>query len=183
MGLEEHRHAAPKSVTIALLTLSDSRNVDSDTTGQLIKYLLATAGHKVVHYTILPEEREAIVEGLEAVLEMDEIQALILNGGTGVAQRDISPEVVEPYLEKLMPGFGELFRSLSFKEIGSAAFLSRSLAGIARNKALFLIPGSCNAARLAMNQLILPELGHIVGELHKEAVIDGPGDKAVSKGE
>lgn len=167
MGLHAHRRTAPASVAVTLLTLSDSRDSTSDTTGQLIGDLLTAAGHTVAGYSILPEEPAILHQGLELALARADSQALILNGGTGVAPRDITPEVVRPFLEKELPGFGELFRQLSYREIGSAALLSRALAGIANSKVLFILPGSQAACKLALEQLILPELAHLVGEASK----------------
>ena len=168
MGLKEHRHAAPSSVNMAIITLSDTRSADEDTTGQMIHELLIEAGHRVTGPTVVPEDRSDMERALETALEDEKVQAVILNGGTRVAARDITPEVVRPYLDKELPGFGELFRLLSFQDIGSAALLSRSLAGISRQKVIFVLPGSRNACHLAMEQLILPELGHLVGEATKE---------------
>lgn len=174
MGLKEHRHAAPVSVVVTLITLSDTRKEQDDTTGRMIQKLLTGAGHQVSGPIIVDEDRGAITKVLEASLADERVEALILNGGTGVAQRDITPDVIRPCLDKELPGFGELFRHLSYREVGSAALLSRALAGIARGKVIFVLPGSGNACRLALEQLILPELGHIVGELTKAQ----PGAKA-----
>lgn len=168
MGLKEHRHTAPTSVSMSIITLTDSRSREEDTTGQMIYQMLSDAGHQVTDPEIIPEDRPAMTLGLERVLEDDRIQGVILNGGTGVASRDITPEVVRPFLDKELPGFGELFRHLSYQEIGSAALLSRALAGIARKKVIFVLPGSRNACRLALEKLILPELGHLVGEALKD---------------
>ena len=166
MGQHEHHAAAPRTVTVAVVTLSDSRSPADDRTGDTIVALLEAAGHTVAGRELVREEPLAILAALEAALA-GPAQAVILNGGTGIAPRDSTPEIVAPLLECELPGFGELFRQLSFREIGAAAMLSRALAGVARGKLLFALPGSKAACRLALERLILPELGHLVGELRK----------------
>jgi molybdenum cofactor biosynthesis protein B len=166
MGQHEHHAAAPRTVTVAVVTLSDSRSPADDRTGDTIVALLEAAGHSVAGRELVREDPPAIRAALEAALA-GPAQAVILNGGTGIAPRDSTPEIVAPLLECELPGFGELFRQLSFREIGAAAMLSRALAGVARGKLLFALPGSKAACRLALERLILPELGHLVGELRK----------------
>jgi len=166
MGQHEHHAAAPRTVTVAVVTLSDSRSPANDRTGDTIVALLEAAGHSVAGRELVREDPPAIRAVLEAAL-VGPAQAVILNGGTGIAPRDSTPEIVAPLLERELPGFGELFRQLSFQEIGAAAMLSRALAGVAHGKLLFALPGSETACRLALEQLILPELGHLVGELRK----------------
>ena len=166
MGQHEHHAAAPRTVTVAVVTLSDSRSPADDRTGDTIVALLEAAGHSVAGRELVREDPPAIRAALEAALA-GPAQAVILNGGTGIAPRDSTPEIVAPLLECELPGFGELFRQLSFREIGAAAMLSRALACVARGKLLFALPGSKAACRLALERLILPELGHLVGELRK----------------
>ena len=166
MGQHEHHAAAPRTVTVAVVTLSDSRSPADDRTGDTIVALLEAAGHSVAGRELVREDPPAIRAALEAALA-GPAQAVILNGGTGIAPRDSTPDIVAPLLECELPGFGELFRQLSFREIGAAAMLSRALAGVARGKLLFALPGSKAACRLALERLILPELGHLVGELRK----------------
>ena len=166
MGQHEHHAAAPRTVTVAVVTLSDSRSPADDRTGDTIVALLEAAGHSVAGRELVREDPPAIRAALEAALA-GPAQAVILNGGTGIAPRDSTPEIIAPLLECELPGFGELFRQLSFREIGAAAMLSRALAGVARGKLLFALPGSKAACRLALERLILPELGHLVGELRK----------------
>ena len=166
MGQHEHHAAAPRTVTVAVVTLSDSRSPADDRTGDTIVALLEAAGHSVAGRELVREDPPAIRAALEAALA-GPAQAVILNGGTGIAPRDSTPEIVAPLLECELPGFGELFRQLSFREIGAAAMLSRALAGVARGKLIFALPGSKAACRLALERLILPELGHLVGELRK----------------
>ena len=166
MGQHEHHAAAPRTVSVAVVTLSDSRSPADDRTGDTIVALLEAAGYSVAGRELVREDPPAIRAALEAALA-GPAQAVILNGGTGIAPRDSTPEIVAPLLECELPGFGELFRQLSFREIGAAAMLSRALAGVARGKLLFALPGSKAACRLALERLILPELGHLVGELRK----------------
>ena len=166
MGQHEHHAVAPRTVTVEVVTLSDSRSPANDRTGDTIVALLEAAGHSVAGRELVREDPPAIRAALEAALA-GPAQAVILNGGTGIAPRDSTPEIVAPLLERELPGFGELFRQLSFQEIGAAAMLSRALAGVAHGKLLFALPGSETACRLALEQLILPELGHLVGELRK----------------
>ncbi len=162
-----HRKAAKVSVTVAIVTVSDTRSLETDSGGQLVAELLEAAGHKVHDRRIVADEPTAIEAAARTGLEADGVGALILTGGTGVAPRDVTPESVEPLLERTVPGFGELFRMLSYDEIGSAALLSRALAGLARGRVVFVIPGSRGAVRLAMEKLILPELGHLTAEAVK----------------
>jgi len=169
MGLEAHRRTAPSRVAAYVVTLSDSRSAESDTTGALIRESLQAAGHALVGWCILREDPEILRPGLEQLLEQGECDVLIVNGGTGLAPRDQAYDVLSTLYEREIPGFGELFRALSFAEIGSAAMLSRASAGVARGKLLFSLPGSTGAARLALEKLILPELAHLVGELRRSS--------------
>lgn len=166
-GLHQHRRAAPPSVPTIVVTVSDTRTLETDDGGALVAELLEGAGHRVVRREIVKDEPAAIGAAVRRGLEDGETRALILTGGTGVAPRDLTPDTVEPLLERVVPGFGELFRALSYAEIGSAALLSRALAGIAAGRVVFVVPGSRGAVRLAMEKLILPELGHLAAEAVK----------------
>jgi molybdenum cofactor biosynthesis protein B len=166
-GLHAHRRAAPAMVPTAVLTVSDTRTLETDTGGALAELLLRDAGHPVVWRRVVRDDPREIAAAVSAALEDDAIRALVVTGGTGVAPRDLTPESVEPLLERPLPGFGELFRALSYQEIGSAAMLSRALAGLARGRLVFVIPGSRAAVRLALERLILPELGHLASEAIK----------------
>ncbi len=166
-GLHEHRHSAPKAVATAVVTVSDTRTLETDTGGALVAELLGGAGHPIAFREIVKDEPNEIAAALRRALEHPEARAVILTGGTGVAPRDVTPDTVEPLLERIVPGFGEFFRQLSFDEIGSAALLSRALAGLVGGKVVFVIPGSRGAVRLALERLILPELGHLAGEAVK----------------
>jgi molybdopterin adenylyltransferase len=156
---EHHRHGAHAHLKLGVITASDTRDAASDESGRLIRELLEGAGHRVAHYEVLPDTPERIAEAVrKALLELD---GVIINGGTGIAARDSTIEAVRPLIDKELEGFGELFRALSFQEIGSAAFLSRALAGISGGKIIVALPGSPNACRLALERLLLPELGHM----------------------
>jgi molybdenum cofactor biosynthesis protein B len=150
-----------------VITVSDTRNLETDAGGRLVVELLEAAGHPVVLREIVPDEPAEIEGVLRGVLARDGVGAVLLTGGTGIAPRDLTPEAVAPHLERTIPGFGELFRQLSFEEIGPAAMLSRALAGVAAGRVVFVLPGSRAALRLALERLILPELGHLAGEARK----------------
>ena len=142
-----------------MVTASDSRSAETDESGRLIRDLLTAAGHRVEYYEVLPDDpsriRQALLDNLR------NLDAIVVNGGTGIAARDSTIEVVRMLLDKELEGFGELFRYLSYQEIGSAAMLSRALAGVAAGKIVAALPGSPDACRLAMEKLLIPELGHM----------------------
>jgi molybdenum cofactor biosynthesis protein B len=167
MGHREHKEKAPAHLRCAIVTVSDSRTVETDDSGKIIHGLLAGASHEIVHYAIVKDDEEAIRGEVNALAREGKSQVLILNGGTGISRRDRTPEALEPLLERELPGFGELFRHLSYAEIGSAAVLSRASAGLVGGMVVFLLPGSPAAASLAMEKLILPEMGHIVFEVSR----------------
>lgn len=166
-SFEAHRAAAPDSIRCAVLTISDTRTPDSDTSGNLIKETLKLAGHKIVEYQIVPDDPDQIQEVLAAWIARDEVQAILSNGGTGIAARDTTYDAIAGILDKRIDGFGELFRMLSWQEIGAAAMLSRAVAGVAGGTLIVAMPGSANAVRLALTKLIVPELGHLVYEIAK----------------
>jgi molybdenum cofactor biosynthesis protein B len=165
MSATPHPDAATFSVNCAVITVSDTRTVETDRSGQCIQQLLTTAGHTIAAYTIVQDEPDQIQTQLEILSQRPELTALIFNGGTGIAPRDTTYDEIERQLEKTLPGFGELFRWLSYQEIGSRAIASRAVAGVFRTKLIFSLPGSTNAVRLAMEKLILPELRHLVNQL------------------
>jgi molybdenum cofactor biosynthesis protein B len=154
-------------VAAVVITVSDTRTLETDTGGGLVAELLEAAGHEIAGREIVRDEPVEIEAALERALDRDGTRAVIFTGGTGVAPRDVTPDTLEPRLERIVPGFGELFRQLSYQEIGSAALLSRALAGLTRGRVVFAIPGSRGAVRLAMSKLILPEIGHLAGEAVK----------------
>ena len=162
-----HRAAALAQVPTAIVSVSDTRTLATDTGGARIAELLAAAGHPVVSREVVRDEPDAIRAALERGLREPGVRALIFTGGTGVAPRDVTPETIEPRLERVVPGFGELFRMLSWHDVGSAALLSRALAGLAAGRVVFVLPGSRAAVELALEKLILPELGHLAAEAVK----------------
>ncbi len=168
MGHGEHRRHAPASVSIAVLTISDTRSPQTDASGALLERLLEGAGHAVHERAILPDEPHPVRAWVERMLLEPGCDGVITSGGTGVSSRDRTYEALASLLEKPLPGFGEIFRMLSYREIGSAAMLSRALAGVARGRFLFCLPGSPAAVTLAVEKLILPEVGHLVEELRKD---------------
>jgi molybdenum cofactor biosynthesis protein B len=149
----------------AVITVSSSRTRETDTSGETIKTLLEDAGIRITYYTIVPDRVEAIRS--EVIRALERASCVILNGGTGLTHDDCTIEAVTPLLDKQIDGFGELFRMMSFSEISSAAMLSRALAGISGGKAIFCIPGSTGAAKLATGALIIPEIHHILTHANK----------------
>ncbi|MCM3587879.1 molybdenum cofactor biosynthesis protein MoaB [Mesobacillus maritimus] len=169
MSTQEHKQAAPNSVNCKVITVSDTRNKDTDKSGKLMIELLEDKGHTVVDYVIVKDEREAIYQAVIEGCSDPQIDVVLTNGGTGIAKRDVTIETVQSMFDKDITGFGELFRMLSYQEdIGSAALLSRATAGVINDKAVFATPGSTGAVKLAMNKLILSEIGHVVRELKKD---------------
>ncbi|WP_448576826.1 MogA/MoaB family molybdenum cofactor biosynthesis protein [Thermomicrobium sp.] len=166
-SIEQHRMAAPRNVACAVITVSDTRTVETDTSGALIRERLERAGHTVVFYAIVPDEREEIGRLVDELVQRPDCDAVLLNGGTGIARRDVTYEAIAERLEKRLDGFGELFRWLSYREVGTAAMLSRALAGVYRGRIVIAMPGSTGAVRLAMDELVLPELAHLVFEARK----------------
>lgn len=164
---QQHRQEAPSSVTCAVLTISDTRNANDDKSGQIIRENLDWRGHEVVAYAIVRDDPEGIIAQLHEWIARDDIRAIVTNGGTGIARRDTTYDVVSRLLDKELTGFGELFRMLSYPEIGAAAMLSRAVAGVSGRTALFCLPGSSNAVKLGMEKLVAPELAHVVYEMTK----------------
>lgn len=165
MSHEAHKAAAPVSVGCAVLTISDTRTEATDASGRAIAELLAGEGHRVVARRLVPDEPGEVRATIGRWLETADIDVVITTGGTGIAPRDGTYEVVAGLVEKRLDGFGELFRWLSYQDIGSAAMLSRACAGTAGRSVIVALPGSERAVRLAMTSLVLPELGHLVGQL------------------
>jgi molybdenum cofactor biosynthesis protein B len=163
----EHRARAPRSIGCFVLTISDSKTPETDTSGALIRDLLAGAGHAVVGHAIVKDEPAQVTAAIREGCASPAVQCFVLTGGTGVTSRDSTFEAVEALLDKRLAGFGELFRMLSYQEIGAAAMLSRAQAGVVQGRALFSLPGSPDACRLALERLILPELGHLLREISR----------------
>jgi molybdenum cofactor biosynthesis protein B len=167
VSVSEHKTEAPTSVACYVLTVSDTRTTDNDTSGNAIRDLLTSAGHTITGSSIVRDDPEMVTANVRRQLADSATQVIITTGGTGITARDDTFEAVDRLLEKRLPGFGELFRMLSFAEIGSASMLSRATAGTVGRKAIFVLPGSENAVRLAMSRIIVPELGHIVQQLSR----------------
>ncbi len=164
MGYQEHKQKAPQSVSCAVLIISDTRTEQDDESGKLIREKLSQNGHRVMSYSILKNEADSIKKKIYELLREEELQVIITSGGTGVSHRDITVETISLILEKKLDGFGELFRFLSYQEIGTASIMSRAIAGVIGGKVILCLPGSLGAANLAMDKLILPEIGHMVRE-------------------
>ena len=162
MGVEDHRSKAPKSVSFAVMTVSDTRTEKDDLSGKAIIQLMERAGHKYVRRSIVKDDISEIQKALRESIEDPRIQTVVINGGTGVAQRDVTLEAVSHFEEKPLPGFGELFRALSFQEIGSAAMMSRATAFVSEGIVVFCLPGSEKAVKLATDRPIASEIGHLV---------------------
>jgi molybdenum cofactor biosynthesis protein B len=167
-SVEQHRNEAPKTVRCMVVTVSDTRTPETDRSGSLMKELLEADGYIVAAYKIVKDEYELIQQTILEAVRNDQVEALLFNGGTGIASRDTTFEAVRDTLEKELPGFGEIFRYLSFTEdIGPAAILSRATAGVVGRTVLFSMPGSTGAVRLAMSRIIVPELRHVMREIYK----------------
>ena len=168
--MTEHKDKAHRTVRCAVITLSDTRTEETDTSGRRIRELLAEQGQPVVSYQILKDEPEQITAVVRALLAQSEVDAIITNGGTGIAPRDTTFEAIQSLLEKEISGFGEMFRMLSYADIGASAMLTRATAGVANGKVIISLPGSTGAVELGMTKLVLPELGHMMfllrGERH-----------------
>lgn len=163
----KHRESAPDTVRVAVLTISDTRTPENDTGGDTIQETMQAAGHEIVERTIVRDEASAIRTVLVNLLANSQVDAVITTGGTGISARDTTYEVVDRMVEKRLDGFGEIFRMLSYEEIGAAAILSRAIAGAVGTKFVASLPGSRNAVRLAMEKLLVPEIAHVVFELRK----------------
>ena len=166
-SVHEHREAAPEKIRVAILTISDTRTRETDTGGDIAEELLRDAGQEIVARQIVRDEVTAIRNNLIDLLARSDVDAVITTGGTGISARDTTYEVVERTIEKQLEGFGEIFRTLSYEEIGAAAIMSRALAGSVGTKFIASLPGSRNAVRLAVEKLLVPELAHVVFELRK----------------
>ncbi len=164
MGHLEHKAASPAVVHCCILTISDSRTEATDTSGRAIFNLLLAEGHQVEGRRIVIDEPDVVRRVIVEQLANPHVQVILTTGGTGITSRDSTFEVIDALLEKRLDGFGELFRMLSYQEIGSAAMLSRACAGLAHGKVIIAMPGSEHAVQLAMTKLVLPELGHMVRE-------------------
>ena len=166
-AVAEHRSDAPVSLNLAVLTVSDTRTIATDTSGALIVELAGAAGHRVVERAIVPDEPDRMRPWIERLASSSELHAILVTGGTGVSARDQTFETVSALLTRPLPGYGELFRMLSYAEIGPACMLSRAVGGLIGRVAILVMPGSRAAVELAMTRIILPELPHLVREARK----------------
>lgn len=167
MSVTDHKAHAPPSTGCYVLTVSDTRTDETDTSGRAIRALLEGEGHSITGYAIVRDDPDRVTASVRLQLADPATRVIITTGGTGITSRDGTFEAVDRLLEKRLDGFGELFRMLSFQEIRAAAMLTRATAGTVGRKAIFVLPGAENAVRLAMTQLILPELGHVVQQLNR----------------
>ena len=165
MSVEEHKAKGKRSIRCFVVTVSDTRDETTDQSGQLIKSQLADAGHQLAGYRIVKDEPVQIERLLREAMVDREVEAIVVNGGTGISPRDGTYEIIVKLLDKRLDGFGEIFRYLSYQDIGAAAIMSRAVAGSAQGKVLISLPGSRGAVGLAVEKLILPELGHMVSQL------------------
>ncbi|PYM19505.1 MAG: molybdenum cofactor biosynthesis protein [Candidatus Rokuibacteriota bacterium] len=164
---QEHRATAPTVIGCFVLTVSDTKTTETDTSGGVIRDLLTSAGHRVIGSAIVRDEPAEVQQVVRGACKHPDVQVVITTGGTGITSRDSTFEAIEQLLEKRLPGFGELFRVLSFQEVGAAAMLSRAQMGIHSRRIVASLPGSPNACRLALEKLLLPELGHLVREVSR----------------
>lgn len=167
MSSSEHRSEAPASVVVHIVTVSDTRTLETDRSGRAIAELLERAGHVVHGRTILRDEPDDVRARVADLAATDGVDAVITTGGTGITARDSTFEAIDGQLTKRLPGFGEIFRMISYQQIGAAAMLSRATAGLVGRTVVVVLPGSENAVRLAMDELVVPELGHLVREARR----------------
>ncbi|MED1861951.1 MogA/MoaB family molybdenum cofactor biosynthesis protein [Fictibacillus nanhaiensis] len=168
MSVQEHKAQAPEVVRCMIVTVSDTRNEETDKSGKLIHAFLENDHHKISDYRIVKDDTKSIRDAAEYGIQNEDIDVVLFNGGTGIASRDVTIESLTTLFDKEIPGFGELFRMLSYTDdIGSSAMLSRAVAGVKDRTAIFALPGSSGAVKLGMEKLILPELSHVVQQLKK----------------
>jgi molybdopterin adenylyltransferase len=167
MSATDHRQHSPSSVSVHVVTISDTRTLDTDASGRLIVELLEGAGHRVAGRRLLRDDADQVRAFVAALTSEALADVVITTGGTGITARDSTFEAVDGLLTKRLPGFGELFRALSYQQIGAAAMLSRATAGLVDRTVVIVLPGSQNAVRLALEELVLPEIGHLVREARR----------------
>ena len=164
MGYHEHKRLEKENIGCAVLVTSDSRTEETDESGKLIKQRLLDKGHRVVYYTILKNDAQLLKNKILELVKQDEVQVVITSGGTGLSHKDVTVDTIHPMLEKQLDGFGELFRYLTYQELGTASIMSRATAGVINGKVIICFPGSLGAATLAMDKINLSEIGHLVRE-------------------
>jgi len=160
---KEHKKDAPKNIECAIITLSDSRTMQTDESGKIVENLLKKQGHKIIEHVVIPDESKLLIKKVKELLPR--VKAIITNGGTGIAKRDITVDSLENLFEKKITAFSAIFAQLSYADIGSAAIMSRATAGIIKQTAIFCLPGSPKAVELGVSKIIIPEMGHIVKHL------------------
>ena len=165
MSTHEHKKAAPKSVTIGIITVSTTRALTEDKSGLWMKEQAQKEGHEIVHHQVIPDDAEQIAGTLKTLISEQGPQVVLMTGGTGITKKDVTIEAVSPLFTKELSAFGSLFAHFSTRQIGSAAIMSRATAGVVENSVVFCMPGSLNACKLACTELIFPELGHLVKHL------------------
>lgn len=166
MGAEEHREKAGHGpITLAIVTVSDTRTPETDTNKQYLEARMNELGHKVAAYRLIKDEPDQVAAVMDELAEMAEVQIVLFNGGTGIAPRDTTYDAISRKLEKTLPGFGELFRMISYQDIGAAAMLSRATAGVYKQTLIVSMPGSSNAVKTAVEKLIIPEINHLAWEI------------------
>jgi molybdenum cofactor biosynthesis protein B len=169
VSVERHREAAGRpALGFAVITASDTRTAADDRSGPLVRERAESAGHRVASAAIVPDQDDRLAAAVLAALGEDDVDVVVVTGGTGFAPRDRTVEAIVPLFERVVEGFGELFRRLSFDEIGAAAMLSRATAGTRQGRAIFLLPGSPAAVRLALDRLILPEVAHLLAQARRQ---------------
>ena len=170
MGAEDHREKAGHGpVTVAIVTVSDTRTPETDANRQYVERRMTELGHQVAAYRLIKDEPDQVAAALDELAALPDVQIILFNGGTGISRRDTTFDVISRMLEKTLPGFGELFRMLSWNEVGAAAMLSRATAGVYRGKFVASVPGSPNAVQTAVEKLIIPEINHLAWELARKA--------------
>ena len=167
MTYQEHKHQSPKSINCSVIVISDSRTEQNDESGKHIMQVLKKHGHKVLSYVLLKNDANAIQNRVNELLDEESLQVIITSGGTGISHRDVTVETIAPVFDKKIDGFGELFRFLTYEQIHTGSIMSRATAGVVRGNIIICLPGSLGAVSLAMEKIILPEIGHMVREAQR----------------
>jgi molybdenum cofactor biosynthesis protein B len=167
MTYQQHKHHSPKNINCSVIIVSDSRTEETDESGKYIIKTLKKHGHEVISYVLLKNDADSIKKRLSELTGEEKPQVIIISGGTGISHRDVTVETVSPVFEKQINGFGELFRFLTYQQIHTGSIMSRATAGVAKGKIIICLPGSLGAVSLAMDKIILPEIGHMVREAQR----------------
>lgn len=167
MEFPKHNRHQKIKTGCAVLTVSNTRSEENDESGKLAKKLLTQDGHRISAYKIVKNDKAEIQEGVKTFLQKEEIRVIVISGGTGISRRDVTVDALSELMEKVITGFGEFFRRMSYEEVGEVAMISRAIAGTIGGRIVFCLPGSTNAVRLALTKLILPSLGHMLWEIKR----------------